>query len=332
MDCKRPHKYRTLKLLLFCLCILTVTSCTWVGDKEEDCPDGFWLRLCYTYNILDVEAVSKYVEDAYVYIYNADGEYVKRIYYTQEQLKSNNYRIRVDDLPVGDYQFVVWSGVGDSQYSITGDMRTMDDFRLSLTGAGSSVATELPALFYGYLPTVHYDVTYASYDVELMKNTNQLACLVVPVSNQVQIGTNDYTMKIVANNATMDVYNRVVSDVETTYEPFVKADVTFDDVEYGELSGAKFSMMTLRLMSDLDSRIILERKSTGEKVFDISFPEYIGMIGSLYTNLDRQIPIQEYLDRQDFYTIVFYLSAELDQLMELRVNNWRLRAINHLKL
>jgi hypothetical protein len=56
------------------------------------------------------------------------------------------------------------------------------------------------------------------------------------------------------------------------------------------------------------------------------------MIGALYTNMGRQITAQEYLDRQDFYTIVFFLSADFEQLIQLQVNSWRLRASNHLKL
>jgi hypothetical protein len=56
------------------------------------------------------------------------------------------------------------------------------------------------------------------------------------------------------------------------------------------------------------------------------------MIGSLYTNLGKPLSVQEYLDRQDFYTIVFFLSDDLDQLIQLQVNSWRLRPYNHLKL
>jgi hypothetical protein len=56
------------------------------------------------------------------------------------------------------------------------------------------------------------------------------------------------------------------------------------------------------------------------------------MIGALYTNMGRQISVQEYLDRQDFYTIVFFLSADMEQLIQLQVNSWRLRANHHLKL
>jgi len=321
-----------LKHLLAIVCILAMTSCTWVKDDIDDCPYGFWLRLHYTYNILDVEAAQKYVEDAYVYVYDADGNYVKRIYATKNDLAANDYRVRVEGLPEGDYQFVVWSGMGNNQYAVAGDTQTMGDFRLSLVGAGARFAGVLPSLYHGYLATVHYDDSYAVYDVELMKNTNQLSCLIVSVSNQEVLDANDYTMKVVAANGTMDVHNRLASKDVTTYEPFEQGSVTVDDPDYGELHGIKFDIMTLRLMSNSDSRLILEKKSTGQTLFNISFPEYIGMIGSLYTAIGRPLTVQEYLDRQDFYTIVFFLSGDLDQLIQLQVNSWRLRAFNHLKL
>ncbi|MBO4673888.1 MAG: FimB/Mfa2 family fimbrial subunit [Bacteroidaceae bacterium] len=332
MDCKRPHKYRALKQLLSIVCLLVMTSCLWVKDDLDECPYGFWIKLHYTYNLLDVDAAPKQVQDAYVYVYDTDGNYVKRIFATQEDLKANNYRVRVEGLPEGDYMFVVWSGIGNSQYAVAGDTQKKDDFRLSLVGADTNYAQELPALYHGVLDSIHYDDLYAQHDVELMKNTNQLVCLVVSVAENTEINPEDYTMEVIAANGVMDAHNRLVSENEIIYEPFEQDSVIFEDSEYGTLQGIKFNIMILRLMSDRDSRIILTRKSTGEKLFDISFPEYIGMIGSLYTNLGKPLSVQEYLDRQDFYTIVFYLSGDLDQLVQLQVNSWRLRANHHLKL
>lgn len=330
MDCKRPHQHRALTLLLAVVGFLTLTSCTWVKDENDDCPYGFWLQLCYAYNMLDVDAAPKYVTDAYVYIYDMDGNFVKRIYVTQDVLQAHNYRVEVDGLTEGDYQFVVWSGAGNSQYAVSGDTKTIGDFRLALASGNS--ATELPALYHGYLSKVHYDDSYAVHEVELMKNTNHLACLVVSVDNSVETDPSDYSMEVIASNGTMDAFNKLVSDEVIAYKPFVKEPVTINDSDYGTLSGIKFNITTLRLMTDSDSRIILHRKSTGQVVFDISFPEYIGMIGALYTNMGRPVTAQEYLDRQDFYTIVFFLSADMEQLLQLQVNSWRLRANHHLKL
>jgi len=312
---------------------MTLLSCTWVKDDVDDCPYGFWLQLHYTYNILDVEAAPKYVTDAYVYVYDADGTFVKRIFASKADLTAAGHRVRVEDLAEGDYQFVVWSGLNSTNYAVSGDGQPLTDFRLSLVADNGQCDDELPALYHGSLSTVHYDEdAYAVYDVDLMKNTNQLACLVVPVTQETKLDADDFRMRVVSANGVMDAANRLVTNSATTYLPFEQSEVTVDDADYGTLSGIRFNLSTLRLMSDTDCHIILEQKSTGQSLFNVSLPEYIGMVGSLYTNMGRPLTVQEYLDRQDFYTIVFFLSGDLEQLIQLKVNSWRVRANTHLKL
>lgn len=317
---------------MLCLLLLTA-SCTWVKDDIDDCPEGFWLNLHYTYNILDVEAAQQYVKDASVYVYDTLGNYVTRIDATLPTLRANGHRVRVEGLPEGYYQFVVWSGMGNNDYAVSGDKQTMSQFRLSLSTLHDSHEGLLPDLFYGRLPVVHYDNAYAEHHISMMKNTNELACLIVTLDGEEEIAPDDYNMKVVTANGTVDVLNRLASDTEITYLPFSCDSVDIDDIDYGLLHGIKFGISTLRLMEDTDCRLILEKNETGESLFNISLPEFLGMVGSLYTNLGQPLTVQEYLDRQDFYTIVFFLSGDnLDQLMQLQVNSWRLRAYNHLKL
>ncbi len=332
MDSKRPHKYCALKQLCAILCILLMTSCTWVKDETDDCPYGFWLNLHYTYNILDVEAAPEYINEVSVFIYDAEGNYVSRLDVPRSVLAANDHRVRIEGLQEGDYQFVVWSGVAGSQYALSGDRSTMADFLLSLSGSGTTVTTRLSDLYYGNLPLVHYDDAYAVHDVWMMKDTNQLTCLFVPLSGDVAVSPADYDVKVVSANGTMNVLNKPVSATPITYLPFERNSVTVNDSEYGELHGIGFSLTTLRLMADLDSRLVFQKADTGETIFNISLPEYVGMIGSYYTNLGRQLTLQEYLDRQDFYHIVFFLSEDFSTLIRLDVNSWRLRAKNHLKL
>lgn len=321
-----------MKHLLPIICILSLASCAWLKDDLDECPVGFWLNLRYTYNILDAEAAPKQVTDAYIYVYDKDGNFVKRIYATHDELVANAFSVRIDDLPEDDYQFVVWSGIGNSMYSVVSDAQTIGDFRFSLANAGGNCAAELPALLQGWLPTVHYSNQYTVHEVQLKKNTNHLACLVVTVPDNPSITTADYTLKVTADNGMMDAYSNIVPSGTTTYVPYSGESVVLDETDYGNLHGVKFGLTTLRLMNDGNARIILQNNKTGRNVFNISFSEYVGMIGKYYTNLGREIDEQEYLDRQDFYTFVFYISGDLDQLIQLQVNNWRMRVINHLKL
>ena len=332
MDCKRPYKYRSLKLLLTVACLLTITSCSWVPDDNDECPYGFWLKVRYTYNILDVEAAPRYVNDVTVYVYDKEGNYIERIYAPHSELEANDYKVKIEGLPEGDYQFVVWSGTRNSQYSLIGDTQPIESFQLSLVDEDGISSTQLPALFQGYLPTVHYSDEHAIHDVELMKNTNQLNCLIVSVDKTAKLDPTDYVMSFVADNGVVNAFNELDAEEYITYEPYSSGALEIDDPDYGKLNGLEYNISTLRLLEDHDSRIILEKKSTGQVIFNISFPKYMGMIGSFYTNLGRPLSVQEYLDRQDFYTVVFFLSGELDQLIQLQVNSWRLRAYNHLKL
>ena len=320
MDYKKL-RHCALKNLISILCVMALMSCSWVKDDNDDCPDGFWLKLQYNYNILDVDAASRYLKDAYVYVYDNDGNFVKRIYATGDDLKAYDYRIRLDGLTEGD----------SNQYTLVGETQTKDDFRLSLIGNGSSYSGELPPIYYGVLRNIHYDSSYSVTPIPMMKDTNLLSCLVVSVDDA-ELSADDYTLKLVTANGVMDADNLIATDSPTTYAPYVSENVTFDDPDYGELKGALYAVSTLRLMEEGDCRILFEKKATGETVFNISLPEYIGMIGALYTNLGRELSVQEYLDRQDFYTIVFYLNGDLDQLIQLRVNSWRVRAYNHLIL
>jgi hypothetical protein len=304
-----------------------------VQDDNDDCPDGFWLRLHYTNNILDVEAASDYLKDAAVYVYDSEGNYVTRIDAALPLLQTYDHRVRVEGLPEGDYQFVVWSGASSEQFAVAGDMQAMDKFRLSLVTRNSKHSIAIPDLFHGYLPPVHFDDSYAIHDVYMTKNTNQLSFLIVPVDENAQLKKEDYTMKIETANGTMDAMNMTVSDEKIVYEPFTSELTEIDDSDFGHLKGLKYRISTLRLVDGKECRLILDKNDTGETVFSISLLEYIGMIGQLSTNKGKQLSLQDYLDRQDFYTVALFLSgANLENLIEIRVNNWRLRANNHMKL
>lgn len=324
-----------MKKLFSFILILSITACTWVKDEEEECPYGFWLNLHYTYNILDVDAAPEFIKEASVYVYDSVGNYVTRIDASQAELKANNQRIRIKGIPEGDYQFVVWGGINSNQYTVAGSNNTMSQFRLSLAEQDKACSSELTDLYYGY-KRLHFKDLYAEHDVYLVKNTNQLASIIAPIARGVEMNPEDFTLRMKTANGTMNIYNELVSDKIITYEPYIKEKVIVKDSVNGELHGIKLSIKTLRLMADTDCRLIFENNTTGDQIFNISYPEIVGMIGTLYTNMGRQLTTQEYLDRQDFHTLIFFLSEDMTQLVQVRcqlkVISWRDRNNNHLKL
>jgi hypothetical protein len=71
-----------------------------------------------------------------------------------------------------------------------------------------------------------------------------------------------------------------------------------------------------------DKRIIITDKRTGKVIFNHSLPWFLALCGE---RTDKGWQDQEYLDRQDHYTLVFYVpSPGSDYHMDARikVNGW----------
>lgn len=54
------NKYhKILSALVILLTAFAFSSCSWVKDDTDDCPNGIWLQMQYDYNMLDVDAVKQ---------------------------------------------------------------------------------------------------------------------------------------------------------------------------------------------------------------------------------------------------------------------------------
>ena len=66
--------------LLHIICIVALfSSCDWVNDDLSDCPTGTWLKISYTYNILNVDAASTQVGDITILAFDKNDKYVDRL-------------------------------------------------------------------------------------------------------------------------------------------------------------------------------------------------------------------------------------------------------------
>ena len=95
-----------------CLCF----ACSWVDDDLSDCPSGFWLKLSYRYNILNVDAAFTQLKNASIFIFDETGNYIETRHVDSLILHQNNCQVRLESLSPGKYNFLVWSGLTDSCY------------------------------------------------------------------------------------------------------------------------------------------------------------------------------------------------------------------------
>ena len=177
--------------ILFALCTLFCSACSWVDDDQSDCPTGCWLKLYYTYNMQNVDAVTTQVKDVTLFILDQEGNYIDREEVDSLTFHQNECIIQVPSLPQGDYTFLVWAGLADSLYRHTPTSLTL------LRNEAGEQSEKLSSLFHGRLDNVHISGEYQVLALSLTKNTNILSCILQSQS-AAPLDTDDFRLELTA--------------------------------------------------------------------------------------------------------------------------------------
>ena len=279
----------------------------------------------------DVDAAAQQVRDASIMVFDHEGNYVRRIEIGYGQLYSNNYCVEVSELPNGIYDFVVWSGLGDSHFMTTSPLR-IDDLRLSLAAADKVQNAEYGDLFYGRIDSVEVTGRYAVHEVDLTKDTNVLVCQVVPASGSGDVSIDRYGLQLKSSNGVLDACNNTVPSSLVVYAPYkMQADRVEDDLN-GQVETLGYAIKTLRLVQGDNSRLVLNDNDSGNVILDLPLTDFLCQIASFYTQSGRPLTAQEYLDRQDFHTVILYMSESGNSVVQCRINNWVIRLNDNINL
>ena len=80
-------------------------------------------------------------------------------------------------------------------------------------------------------------------------------------------------------------------------------------------------MTVNRLFTGKNPQLCVLKHETGEKVFQIPLIDYVLLVKGKY---NRAMTNQEYLDRQDEYSFIFFLDANNNWLSShIFINSWR---------
>ena len=104
-------------LLYIISAIALFSSCNWVNDDLSDCPSGTWLKISYTYNILDVDAASSQVGDITIFAFDKNNKYVDRLDVDSIALHQGYCMVRVP-FPEGTYRLLIWGGTSNHMYQL----------------------------------------------------------------------------------------------------------------------------------------------------------------------------------------------------------------------
>ncbi len=299
-----------------------ITSCESIREELPECR--LYVKFKYDYNMLFTDAFHTQVDKVELYVFDKDGKFLFRQTEEGSILATGNYLMEVE-LPVGEYQFLAWAGVHESY-----DIATLNgesditEMKLRLKREESRIIDKkLDPLWYGEIHHVNFSgMANQTEVINLIKDTNKVRFVFqgysqgnTPNSSTKawNLNMDDYNYEIIEANGYLAYDNSLLNDDVLSFRPYYK--------EQKSPSAAVVEMNTMRLMENRQTHFTVTEKATGKKVFDINLIDFLAMTDMEGNNWG----VQEYLDRQDEYKIIFFFSetsSDLWQAIQIQINGW----------
>lgn len=334
---KLQRYLHTIPALLSALLLLG--SCSAIKDDEpQPCPQGLEIRFVYDYNLERANAFPAQVDCLTLHIYDSDGNFVRTLTEDGDVLADEDYRMRVDDLPIGNYRLVAYGGALCPKASF--------GYTAGEPAEGSRVTDLGMKLFPECLEAGNprgrlHDHFYGAVDAEvilqpelnrvtvkMMKNTNHIRIMLQHL-DYVALDGADYQFEITDDNTLFAYDNDLLDAGLVTYTPWEKGSVKTGNAEFGaqgsevEVQMAYADLSTSRLMTKRSPRLVVTHIPSGEQIIDIPLNNYLLALRGTY--YDWTAP-QEFLDRKSDWNLFFFLDEDRHwNKTFIRVDDWFVR-------
>ena len=313
--------------------VTPLISCDRLREDLRECDRGARIRFVYDYNMEFANAFPSQVDCLTVLFYDEEGHYVTTRTNMTSDLQDENWRMVVD-LDPGTYNIIAYGGMEceNSSFSFTSIPSNiqMQDIEVELKPSclTSPDGTELHDLFYGRadISIEDADMTYRDVTVYMMKDTNNLRILLQNVDGT-PIDEADFDFKITDDNTLMAWNNDVIPTQTVDYLPWAHGTSAVgerpEDGEDVTVAYAEFSFP--RLVTNNSPRLIITRKTDGQKVIDIPLINYLALLKSeKYASMSTQ----EFLDRESRWKMLFFLQGGIWLDTVIEINDWIVRINN----
>ena len=317
--------------------MLAASSCKdgLIFDGEGDCGIYYRIRFKYDYNIKFADAFANEVNSVALYVFDENGVLVEKIAATdKEVLSSETFEIPIEIAP-GNYTLMAWGGLMDEEsFDMLADTQVGKTKREELQvrmhrqydeNGKATVSEDLLPLFHGSMPLEVKDLpgTFTE-TMSLMKNTNVIRILLHEISGH-NIDASKFIFEINDDNGLYDWDNTILDDELITYSAWHQstgsADVDDTDVKAVTSVSVALAELTIGRMRAGDSPVLhIKDRETGEDVFRIPVADYALLVKGNYR---QGMGDQEYLDRQDEYTMTFFLDEGEWVSSVIYINSWR---------
>ena len=317
--------------------LLASSSCQngFIFEGEGDCGTYYRIRFKYDYNIKFADAFANEVGSIALYVFDENDILVEEIATTDKDvLSSGTFEIPLE-LEPGNYTLMAWGGLMDEEsFDMLADTKVGVTKREELqvrmhrqydVNGTARVNEDLLPLFHGVMPIEVKDIpgTFTE-TMSLMKNTNVIRILLHEISGH-DVDASQFIFEINDDNGLYDWDNTLLDDEMITYSAWNQstgsAEVEDSDVKSVTSVSAALAELTIGRMRAGDSPVLhIKNRESGEDVFRIPIADYALLVKGYCR---EKMGDQEYLDRQDEYTMTFFLDEGEWVSSVIYINSWR---------
>jgi hypothetical protein len=334
----RVHIFRRIVVALSMVAaMLTASSCLneLIFEGEGDCGIYYRIRFKYDYNIKFADAFANEVKSVALYVFDENDVLVEEIATTDtEALSSGSFEIPLEVEP-GNYTLVAWGGLmNEESFDLLADTQVgvtrLDELQVKMhrqydENSNAGVNEDLLPLYHGSMQLTVTDVpgTYTE-TMSLMKNTNVVRILLHEMSGH-DVDADKFIFEIKDDNGLYSWDNSLLDDEMITYSAWHQSTGTAEmeemDVKAVSSVSVALAELTIGRMTAGKSPILhIRSRETGEDVFRIPVADYALLVKGNYR---QGMGDQEYLDRQDEYTMTFFLDEGEWVSSVIYINSWR---------
>ncbi|MCM1092515.1 MAG: FimB/Mfa2 family fimbrial subunit [Lachnospiraceae bacterium] len=337
-----------LHLLASLLLITGLSACQdAVFDSEGDCSSTYRLRLSYTRNMKWADAFPAEVTNVGVYAFNTDGSLAWAGSQSADRLHANGNYLELP-LDPGTYDIIVWCGgksLESDAHSWTLDggenITSKSDLHCRLAAmenadGSRTAASDIHRLYHGSIDRAVMPDEPGTYDyeIDLTKDTNFIRVVLQHADGE-PVNPQWFTFAITDTNGALDHTNATSAAVPVTYRPWAITtaetelpdpdNVATDSRATTQISSVIADMTTSRLVKGNRPTIEIQCTEPGNEhlVARLDLISYFLMIKG---SANRHIEDQDFLDRQDDYTMMLILddNNRWNLKLGLYINSWRI--------
>lgn len=318
------------------VCVAALSSCdSWIYEDEGDCEPHHKVKFRYDYNLKFADAFPNEVNAVTLYVVDPEsGRVVWRKTESSDTLRSENYLMDLDGVAPGNYKLMAWAGDGHREsphFTLSDEGDHHQSFICTMIRDENSEVSDNLHRLYKDLPQELDSIRILSdrqgthiHTVRLMKNTNSISVVLQQLSGE-PVDPDAFEYTITEANGKMNYDNSIMPDDTLTYRPHrvrpgIAAGFVPENFALAQFSAAIADFSVGRLMADQKCILTITRSSDGEIVAKVPLIDYFLMVKGDYENM----PDQEYLDRRDQYSVVFFLDHRMQWIStEIYINSWR---------